>query len=411
MVGGTDEWFMEKDAEKLLEKYRVGNCTPEEKQLVERFLNQRVQRTETVPEERRMLNSLVRLNNKFQRKLHEELVGQTDTRSTTVRPIYYRVAMVAGLLLFLGLSMYLWLPNLLSDNEKESSSALQLSSQGEIAPGGHRAFLTLSDGRVVELREDQEGIVITADGMTYLDGTGIGMPATAMAENTVANITLTTPRGGTYQVTLPDGSKVRLNAASTLNYPNRFESGMDRVVELEGEGYFEVDRLSDRGLADQKFLVKTQNQVVEVLGTKFNIIAYSEEPAVLTTLAEGSVRVSLNRSDRKLGVNAIELLPGEQSIWNKQQFSKHQVDVSSVLGWTRGDIEFDQVDLETIFRQLERWYAVEFDFKDKSMDAKLYGKVSRHTHLEEILRVIESSTDLKFTIHQSPSGERRVQVY
>src|SRR5690606_13352531 len=177
----------------------------------------------------------------------------------------------------------------------------------DILPGGNRATLTLADGRTINLSEAQTGIVV-GDGITYLDGTGV-LDNSASSVSTI--MSLSTPKGGTYQITLPDGSKVWLNANSTLKYPSRF-GGKERVVELEGEAYFDVSQQStanSRQASFVPFLVKTNNQTVEVLGTEFNISAYADDPVTKTTLVEGSVKVSAH------AVNASTLLkPGEQGL-------------------------------------------------------------------------------------------------
>lgn len=396
-MGGFVAPFMEKDADKLLKNYRQGQCTPEEKRLIDRFLNKQVSESDLLPDERRMLDSLIRLDAAFKRRVR--------------RRSFYRVAVAASLLLFLtaaAAALYVWFPNRFGPTGAEGVSQLTSTGQGEIAPGGNRAFLTLNDGRRIALRADQEGIVIGDGSVTYMDGTGVELMSGAESAAALEYATLTTPRGGTYQVQLSDGSRVTLNAASTLRYPVQFASSQDREVALEGEAFFEVKPASGSTSAPQAFLVKTAQQVVDVLGTTFNITAYPEDSVVRTTLAEGSVRVTSIQSG---GEAPIDLRPGEQSVLDGRQLTKQTVDLSVALAWTQGDIVFDETDLPTIFRQLERWYAVQFEWGDRALDGRLYGKLSRNTHLEEILRVIEQNTDLRFTIHQSPSGERRVVVH
>src|SRR5690606_11646560 len=158
----------------------------------------------------------------------------------------------------------------------------------------NRATLTLADGRVVNLSQSQSGIIV-GDGITYLDGStvfGQGAGSTEQGTRhkgvTTDNLQLTTPKGGTYQITLADGTKVWLNSASTLRYPSRFD-GDERIVEMEGEAYFEVAPFSSK--SPRPFLVKTENQTLKVLGTHFNVSAYADEEETKTTLVEGAVQI------------------------------------------------------------------------------------------------------------------------
>lgn len=253
----------------------------------------------------------------------------------------------------------------------------------DLDPGGNRATLTLADGRTVVLNEDQGSIVMGSDGVTYTDGTiVVGLSADVGERLNV----IQTPRGGQYRIVLPDGTKVWLNAASSLRYPGQFV-GKERRVELDGEGYFEVVKN-----AKQKFKVVCRGQEVEVLGTQFNINAYTDEPHVKTTLVEGRVRVASLESKE-----IAQLFPGQQSVLTKNVFEIDQVDVSTSIGWKDNDFIFKGQDLRTTMRQLARWYDVEVRYAPNApLHLKIGGLVSRNNRLSSVLKAMASTNSVQF---------------
>lgn len=302
--------------------------------------------------------------------------------------MWRRVIVAATILAFVSLIIGIYISR--DTGTSEISSIAE--TDNDILPGTNRATLTLDDGRIVSLSEDQEGI-ITGDALTYSDGSALG-------ENDldhVAYATLTTPMGGQYQITLPDGSKVWLNAGSSLRYPTYF-TGNDRKVVLTGEGYFEVKRDSEK-----PFTVESNGQIVQVLGTSFNINAYDNEPYTATTLVQGSVRVKqASTGDTKI------LEPHQQAIVSGTTLSVRKVDAGHFTGWKNGFIILDQSEASSIFRQVERWYDVQFDFKDPApTNVTLGGTLMRNARLSGVLNALEISTGMKFTLDKE---ERRVMV-
>ncbi len=249
----------------------------------------------------------------------------------------------------------------------------------QILPGGNRATLALADGRTIALSEAQAGIVV-ADGITYLDGSAVlgHNPLTS----TPQLLTLTTPKGGTYAVTLPDGSRVWLNSASTLKYPSRFEND-ERVVEIAGEGFFEIERDSKR-----PFKVRSERQEIEVLGTIFNVAAYADEEETRTTLVEGRVRVGSNHV----------LRPGEQAITRGGTTTIAQVDTESATAWKDGYFVFDNEPLHSILRKVGRWYDVEIQYQDDVQDLSFLGIIPRSERIQAVLTRLEKTGDVKFSI-------------
>jgi len=248
----------------------------------------------------------------------------------------------------------------------------------EILPGGNKATLSLPDGRTVLLDEEQQGIVVKDDHISYANGTG--KTITQVDTEKTEQLTLTTPRGGIYAVTLPDGSRVWLNASSILRYPSRF-AGDQRLVEIEGEGYFDVTHDTK-----QPFVVRSRGQEVQVLGTEFNISAYRDDPKLRTTLVEGKVQI-VNRLSRTVR----GLVPGEQATVDGEKTHVQQVDVTQYTAWKDGFFYFDGVAPQTAFNQMERWYDIEVVYRGKMPSTPFFGMIDRSGTLQDALAILEES--------------------
>lgn len=283
-------------------------------------------------------------------------------------------------------------------------------SVAEISPGGNRATLLLADGRTIDLSEAQTGIIV-GDGITYLDGSKIidmtyeapsmrtDSASASYPESHVSQImSLTTPKAGQYQVMLPDGTEVWLNAASTLKYPSRFD-GHERVVELEGEAYFEVKRetrdirheTSDRKTY-RPFRVVSNGQTVEVLGTEFNISAYADEAETKTTLVEGKVRVGPNASGSATRNAQYAILThGQQSVIYDGQMEIHEVDPGAAAAWRNGRFSFDGKDLQQVMRELARWYDINVIYEGPAPDIRFFGGIHRNNKLSTVMNLLETN--------------------
>lgn len=260
----------------------------------------------------------------------------------------------------------------------------------DIEAGDDKAILTLGDGTRIILDDAQNGLLANQGGNSILktaEGELIysfsNESGNHAIEGTTENIifnTIETPKGGKFQVVLPDGSKVWLNAASSLRFPVAF-SGSKRHVELKGEAYFEVAH------DDSKiFEVNTRNQVVQVLGTHFNINAYSDEPTVNTTLLEGSVRVS------DLRTNISQLLkPGEQSKLSERIEVINVKNTSEAVAWKEGYFQFDEADIQTVMRQIERWYDVTIVYEGEIRNYRFGGEIERSLSLLQVLKILEKT--------------------
>ncbi len=303
----------------------------------------------------------------------------------------------AAAVAFLAVAIGAWL--LLGDSRQSSVDRLAAE---EILPGGSRATLTFADGRTINLDEAQTGIIVGTENITYDDGSDVGPADSPHAGLTTYDLQLTTPKGGTYQITLPDGTKVWLNAASTLKYPSRF-SGDSRDVILEGEAYFDV-RPQVRNVETHNhasFNVLTAGQVVQVLGTEFNISAYPDEDETKTTLVEGSVAIT-NRTSTIVN----QLRPGTQSTVHGATTAIQQVDVESYISWRNGYFYFKNTPFKDVMRQLARWYDVEVVYMDEVPQETFSGKMDRELTLNAVLKLLDVSE-----IRARIEGPDRLIVY
>lgn len=301
--------------------------------------------------------------------------------------LWPRVAVAASIALLLGTGIFY-----LTKPEEQIIPVAEKAQ--EIAPGGTRGILTLSNGKQIILANisakdtiAKEGEEVTikmgANGViTYI----INPDADASKNNPNAFNTLSTPTGGQYNIVLADGTKVYLNAVSSIKYPTQF-NGDKRLVELDGEAYFEVAKDKSK-----PFIVKSDNQSVEVLGTHFNVHAYANESVVKTTLLEGSVAVSF-KNQKSI------LKPGQQSNVS-DNFAKikiREVDTDEAIAWKNGRFKFDNADLKTVMRQLERWYGIKVEYRGDVSDVRFSGGTFMNKNLSEVLKVLELS-NIKFKV-------------
>ena len=260
----------------------------------------------------------------------------------------------------------------------------------DIVAGENKAILTLGDGSKIILDDAKNGILANQGGNSILKAaegeviysflSEVKDPLTENLNAPVIYNTIETPKGGKFQIKLPDGSKVWLNAASSLRFPTVF-NGSKRQVELIGEAYFEVS--PDKS---KIFEVNTRNQVVQVLGTHFNINAYMDEPTVNTTLLEGSVRVS------DLRTNISQLLkPGEQSQLSEQIEVINLKNTNEAVAWKEGYFQFDEADIKTVMRQIERWYDVSVVYEGDLPNYRFGGEIERNLSLLQVLKVLEKT--------------------
>lgn len=254
----------------------------------------------------------------------------------------------------------------------------------EVRPGGNKAKLTLADGRVIDLSEQQSELII-GEQLRYSDGSEVATDR----ELDVAFAVIEIPKGGQYQLVLSDGTRVWLNSETTLRYPMKFNPDRREVELVGGEAFFKViSQYNDDGKVP--FFVKTRNQTVEVLGTAFGIHAYGDEPGVKTTLVEGSVAV---RSEVEGDTESRTVLsaPGQQAHVTAAGVTVSTVDIDEYTAWTAGYFYFNDADINTVARQFERWYGITVTHDQGKSDDLFNGKIPREASLGTALAVLKTA--------------------
>lgn len=313
--------------------------------------------------------------------VHEIPSGSAATtvhRVHFLRTHFFRYA--AAVLLLIGIGALLW--GLLRTNKQQDIvKQTTTTNQTDIAPGGDKATLTLADGSVIVLDSTANGQIASQHGVVIVKKrNGELKYESAKAPVAIAYNTMRTPRGGQYQLSLPDGTKVWLNAASSITYPVAF-TGKERAVTITGEAYFEVTHN-----AAMPFRVVANEVKVEVLGTSFNISAYDDEAVTSTTLLKGSVKIG------HTGQQAL-LQPGQQAQANATRGLQivSNVNTEAVTAWKNGYFSFQHSDLPAIMRQLSRWYDVSVEYHGEVPKGKFGGDIGRNTNLSQVLTILEES--------------------
>lgn len=260
----------------------------------------------------------------------------------------------------------------------------QAQDASRMLPGGNKAVLILSDGRQITLDTADNGTIASQGNVQVikLDSGQLAYNASGAAGKgkAIGYSTLVTPKGGQFRITLPDGSKVWLNAASTLRFPNAF-AAKEREVQLTGEAYFEVAKDPAK-----PFKVKVNDMAVQVLGTHFNVMAYADEPGIRTTLLEGAVKV-------QHGGSAVQLEPGQQAnlSLSGKMTTENNVDVEEVVAWKNGYFHFNRESLQGVMRQIGRWYDAEIEYEGTIAPRQFGGKIERTSSVTEVLKILELS--------------------
>lgn len=323
---------------------------------------------------------------------HWDNLGTADPRFTamTGRPMLHRIlgtkvrsisrfrwVAAASVLLMAGVATYYLRPSAVVPPTQVAQVIL---------PGSDKAVLTLGDGSTITL--DSTGTRILQQGTTMIKQSGGQLQyAAGSTNNNISFNTLRTPRGGQFKLTLPDGTNVWLNAASSITYPTAF-TGANREVKVSGEAYFEVAKI-----ADKPFRVSINDVTsIQVLGTSFNINAYADEPYTNTTLLDGRIGVIAAGSPQVI------LKPGEQARSNSKEIKViGDTDTEQVTAWKNGAFNFDGTDLRSVLRQLSRWYDVEVVFEGKVPDRRFGGAMQRNLKLDQVLHILEKM-NVKFRL-------------
>ncbi len=309
-----------------------------------------------------------------------QYVLQTQNRIAKRKTMRLRVAAAAGIAFILGIST-IWFYNqrIIQDTP---TTANTIKQNYDFDPGGNKAILTLGDGSEIILNSADSGILTNQGHTKVLKSKGgqLEYRSTNNKDAAIVLNTLTTPRAGQYELVLADGTKVWLNAASSITYPTEFK-GNRRTVELKGEGYFEVAKNTSK-----PFYVKVNDMEVMVLGTHFNINAYADEPFIRTTLLEGSVKVS-NGFEQKL------LTPGQAAIVSTsiQSIGVSKANVEQSVAWKNGYFNFERASLQEVMRQVARWYDVDVRYEGNIPEREFVGEIPRGSKASEVLGILRLS--------------------
>ncbi|WP_342328008.1 FecR domain-containing protein [Pedobacter sp. FW305-3-2-15-E-R2A2] len=371
----------------LIQKYINGTASPEER---EQLLNwYRSQQPETVEWPSATETEEKQVYDRMLSKIDQHI----DASSLPSRPLskWYYIAAAAAIFMVGSFATVLYL-------DKAAPEKIQvLTYKNDVKPGGNKAILKLADGSELVLDgattatfAHQQGLNIAriSDGQLAFDK----QPEATQTDSGAPKYnTISTPKGGQYRIILPDGTKVWLNAISSIRFPSYFSAG-ERRVEITGEAYFEVSKNKQ-----MPFRVISGQQALEVLGTKFNINAYTNEPQINTTLAEGSIRLNrINASESSI------VKPGEQAqlkTGNSKLGAKIvAADLDEVLAWKNDAFVFNDMPITEIMQQIERWYDVELVYSGAKPDLRFTGIIPRNSNLSTFLKVLEGSGGLKFGI-------------
>ena len=320
-------------------------------------------------------------------KINRE-IKKGNSRAKTVIPLWLRYA--AALLLIGGCYMCYY-----AHTHRALKSHILTHQQkplkNDASPGGNKAVLTLANGSKINLSDVKNG-VLASQGQTVLKKDKDGRivyeaPGGKTVDSSAIFNTISIPRGGQYQVVLSDGSKVWLNSASSITFPATF-SKAERKVTITGEVYFEVAKNKLK-----PFRVVAGEQVVEVLGTHFNVNAYADEDALKTTLVEGSVKITA-------GVQSVVLKPEQQAsvaVGPAGGIKVTAVDTDNVLAWTTGNFQFEKAEIPLIMREASRWYDVDIKYEGEIPRRRFTGSISRSVNLSELLKMLKY-TGINFKI-------------
>lgn len=322
-------------------------------------------------------------------------------KKDNVLQLWKRITIAAAMLIVMGAGMYYYIDR--------RSVTIQDLAVNDIKAGGNKAYLTLANGKRIVLSDARNGEVAEEAGIS-ITKTANGQllyeieenPAGKDVEKVLYN-TISTPAGGQYEVVLPDGTHVWLNAASSLKYATSIASLKERRVELSGEAYFEVSKLSYGGVR-KPFIVKSNGQEVEVLGTHFNISSYNQEGGTATTLLEGSVKV------RRQGVFDETILPGEQALVQRG-IRVTKVDTATAVAWKNGLFKFENANIYTVMNQFSRWYNFEVQYEGKAPGNKFNGEIYRSLNASKALKILNyARIRFRVEVNDNDPGKKKIVI-
>lgn len=379
---------LRKRIEELASKMKQGTINALEQQEFDEWYHRQAQKGYYIPED--FASSSTELKNRIYHRIEDSLEfnNHARQRSSFNRN---RFGIAAAVLIMLSLGFYFIVTT------KKSTAIIAVHNQiPNLAPGKNKAILTLSTGEQIDLERAGQG-QIASEGNSFIHMNSEN--EVIYSERNPNQIkaasrmnTMRTPRGAEYRLTLADGTKVWLNAASSITFPTSF-SGKTRDVSISGEVYFEVAHD-----ASKPFKVKVGNQLIQVLGTHFNVNSYNNEEVIRTTLVEGAVAISMGQWNHILR-------PGDQASVSTNGIKVAQVDTDEITAWKNGFFQFVDADIVTIMNQISRWYDVDVQFIGPISKEYFTGRISRDRNLNQILQILQDSK----SVHLTYEG-RRIMV-
>ncbi len=363
---------MEKDKlNRLIGSYIDGTCSDKERKTVEDHFLQYLTKEEATPSQEQLDRSFHSIYKKLRPMMSQ---GQPKAMKSLMKSM---LPYAAAVVLLLGIGSLYFLNN----KQNPSSKSPTASISEPVLPGGNRATLLIDGGKSIDLDDKKEGIVMQDGKIRYTDGSQLAGGNSDIASK---QYTVLTPKGGTYQLRLPDGTNIWLNADSRISYAADLARTDTREVRLEGEAYFEVAKDLRR-----PFVLTTAREQIRVLGTQFNVNSYSDETTGRTTLVEGSVGINGNTI----------LMPGQQAIVDRYgKIRLATVNVSKVVAWKNGKFVFESAPLESVMKKIGRWYNVEPIYKGTVSERTFSGTLSRFEDIQKLLDKISYTSDVRFKL-------------
>ncbi|MVZ62169.1 FecR family protein [Sphingobacterium humi] len=382
----------QKQAKQIIENWQAGLSSDEEIKLLEDWLLYSNLRELDLPEKE--LQQELQL-------IHDKLFPIKQ-----ISPLK-RMLPYAAAILLIGLTGLWFAKETIWQDKDKDFIEISWENSG-IKAASPQATLTLSDGKTLQLSSEHDGIKMGED-ITYADGQFLTTSSDPNLDKNRENhlLKLSTPRGGIYQLELSDGTKVWLNAASEITYSSKINQ-QKREIFLSGEAFFEVKPLKDKDGQKVPFIIHTSSQKIEVVGTSFNVFSYSDEEISKTTLIEGLVDVAAIGFQGKK-----RLSPGRQAVIKSKEGEILIRDVNTVheMGWKNSTFDFDDEPLHMIMRKISRWYNVDVHFlSDVNQQERFGGSFPRTANIQDVLRKIELTGDIKFKIEGGNNKERRIIV-
>ncbi|WPQ66182.1 FecR domain-containing protein [Chitinophaga sancti] len=360
------------ELEILVHKYLNGTATQSEIQLLNQWYQQeqlvnKVWEADSLDEER-----------VIKTEIFEVIRNRTGIQPNRqpVRRLWFPLTAAASVLLLFCVGFYFYMP------DKKAGPQEASLLHNDALPGSNGAILTLANGQKIQLGEGgtiKPDIEHTDRIKKYGDSIVVYSSSNKCQMSSTAYNTITTPNGKQFHIVLPDGTKVFMNAASSLQYPVVF-SGSERVVKLTGEAYFEVVHNSR-----MPFKVQVDKQVVEDIGTEFNINSYNDNGAIAVTVLEGSAKVQVNK-------NAVTLTPGQQALTEtgNDQIKVQSADTESVLAWKNGLFHFNNASIDLVLKQLARWYDLEVIYEGSIPKKTIDGEIYRDVKFSEVFMILKA---------------------